>query len=257
MATENADNKKLQDAIAESQRIDESKRVKTRGGKKYSYVKDRNSIFRSHFGLDVSYHSSYELTEAKVIKYREYNKKEEKYVEIDKYIPESVIVKTEIFYKNKFLACGLAQEFRDSNQVNVTSAMENCQTSSLGRALAMLDLTGTEFASEDEMQIMDRNQGVIDDLETSINSNTDTLEKKDSHIPPRKESSSSPTVSEKEWNRIYSALIETTNLAELGLVFTKDQIPIETDKELKNVYDNQHGLLSRNKPQGEGWDEFI
>ena len=87
MATENADNKKLQDAIAESQRIDESKRVSTRGGKKYSYVKDRNSIFRKHFGLDVSYHSSYELTEAKVIKYRQYNKKEEKYVEIDKYIP--------------------------------------------------------------------------------------------------------------------------------------------------------------------------
>ena len=250
MATENADNKKLFDAINEVRNSEiKAKEIK---GKSYLYVKDRNSIFRKHFGLDVSYHSSYELTEPKVFNYVDKKGKE-----VHKFIPESVIVKTEIFYKNKFLACGLAQEFRDSNHINVTSAMENCQTSSLGRALACLDLTGTEFASADEMQIMDRNQGVIDDLETSINSNTDTLEKKDSHIPPRKESSSSPTVSEKEWNRIYSALIETTNLAELGLVFTKDQIPIETDKELKNVYDNQHGLLSRNKPQGDDWDEFI
>ena len=250
MATENADNKKLFDAINEVRNSEiKAKEIK---GKSYLYVKDRNSIFRKHFGLDVSYHSSYELTEPKVFNYVDKKGKE-----VHKFIPESVIVKTEIFYKNKFLACGLAQEFRDSNPVNTTSAMENCQTSSLGRALAMLDLTGTEFASADEMQIMDRNQGVIDDLETSINSNTDTLEKKDSHIPPRKESSSSPTVSEKEWNRIYSALIETTNLAELGLVFTKDQIPIETDKELKNVYDNQHVLLSRNKPQGDDWDEFI
>ena len=250
MATENADNKKLFDAINEVRNSEiKAKEIK---GKSYLYVKDRNSIFRKHFGLDVSYHSSYELTEPKVFNYVD-----KKCKEVHKFIPESVIVKTEIFYKNKFLACGLAQEFRDSNHINITSAMENCQTSSLGRALACLDLTGTEFASADEMQIMDRNQGVIDDLETSINSNTDTLEKKDSHIPPRKESSSSPTVSEKEWNRIYSALIETTNLAELGLVFTKDQIPIETDKELKNVYDNQHGLLSRNKPQGDDWDEFI
>ena len=250
MATETADNKKLFDAINEVRNSEiKAKEIK---GKSYLYVKDRNSIFRKHFGLDVSYHSSYELTEPKVFNYVDKKGKE-----VHKFIPESVIVKTEIFYKNKFLACGLAQEFRDSNHINITSAMENCQTSSLGRALACLDLTGTEFASADEMQIMDRNQGVIDDLETSINSNTDTLEKKDSHIPPRKESSSSPTVSEKEWNRIYSALIETTNLAELGLVFTKDQIPIETDKELKNVYDNQHGLLSRNKPQGDDWDEFI
>ena len=250
MATENADNKKLFDAINEVRNSEiKAKEIK---GKSYLYVKDRNSIFRKHFGLDVSYHSSYELTEPKVFNYVDKKGKE-----VHKFIPESVIVKTEIFYKNKFLACGLAQEFRDSNHINVTSAMENCQTSSLGRALACLDLTGTEFASADEMQIMDRNQGVIDDLETSINSNTDTLEKKDSHIPPRKESSSSPTVSEKEWNRIYSALIETTNLAELGLVFTKDQIPIETDKELKKVYDDQYGLLARNKPQGDDWDEFI
>ena len=250
MATENADNKKLFDAINEVRNSEiKAKEIK---GKSYLYVKDRNSIFRKHFGLDVSYHSSYELTEPKVFNYVDKKGKE-----VHKFIPESVIVKTEIFYKNKFLACGLAQEFRDSNHINITSAMENCQTSSLGRALACLDLTGTEFASADEMQIMDRNQGVIDDLETSINSNTDTLEKKDSHIPPRKESSSSPTVSEKEWNRIYSALIETTNLAELGLVFTKDQIPIETDKELKKVYDDQYGLLARNKPQGDDWDEFI
>ena len=190
MATDTADNKKLLDAIAESQRIEESKRVSTRGGKKYSYVKDRNSIFRKHFGLDVSYHSSYELTEPKVLSYVDKNGKQN-----DKFIPGSVIVKTEIFYKNKFLACGLAQEFRDSNPVNTTSAMENCQTSSLGRALAMLDLTGTEFASADEMQIMEINKRVVDS--TNNNDASDTQEKDKKHIPPIKdyEDDFSPDVS--------------------------------------------------------------
>ena len=123
MATETADNKKLLDAIQEV-RNSESK-AKDIKGNSYLYVKDRNSIFRKHFGLDVSYHSSYELTEPKVFNYLDKNGKE-----IHKFIPGSVIVKTEIFYKNKFLACGLAQEFRDSNHINITSAMENCQTSS-------------------------------------------------------------------------------------------------------------------------------
>ena len=248
MATETADNKKLLDAIAESQRIAEDKRVSTRGGKKYSYVKDRNSIFRKHFGLDVSYHSSYELTDPKVLSYKDKNDKT-----IDKFIPGSVIVKTEIFYKNKFLACGLAQEYRDSNPVNVTSAMENCQTSSLGRALAMLDLTGTEFASADEMQVMDHNKRVVDDLLTS--SAIDTQEIVNTHIPPKEdEENLSPDVSLSDFTMISNTIDGSKHLGQLRSVYTKYKNEIDGNEQLQSVYKNHEDKLNRNKPTDNGWD---
>nr|BAR17892.1 hypothetical protein [uncultured Mediterranean phage uvMED]BAR17930.1 hypothetical protein [uncultured Mediterranean phage uvMED] len=248
MATETADNKKLLDAIAESQRIAEDKRVSTRGGKKYSYVKDRNSIFRKHFGLDVSYHSSYELTDPKVLSYKDKNDKT-----IDKFIPGSVIVKTEIFYKNKFLACGLAQEYRDSNPVNVTSAMENCQTSSLGRALAMLDLTGTEFASADEMQVMDHNKRVVDDLLTS--SAIDTQEIVNNHVPPKEdEENLSPDVSLSNFTMISNTIDGSKHLGQLRSVYTKYKNEIDGNEQLQGVYKNHEDKLNRNKPTDNGWD---
>ena len=248
MATETADNKKLLDAIAESQRIAEDKRVSTRGGKKYSYVKDRNSIFRKHFGLDVSYHSSYELTDPKVLSYKDKNDKT-----IDKFIPGSVIVKTEIFYKNKFLACGLAQEYRDSNPVNTTSAMENCQTSSLGRALAMLDLTGTEFASADEMQVMDHNKRVVDDLLTS--SAIDTQEIVNTHIPPKEnEENLSPDVSLSNFTMISNTIDGSKHLGQLRSVYTKYKNEIDGNEQLQGVYKNHEDKLNRNKPTDNGWD---
>ena len=77
MATETADNKKLFDAINEVRNSEiKAKEIK---GKSYLYVKDRNSIFRKHFGLDVSYHSSYELTDPKVFNYIDKNGKEKWY----------------------------------------------------------------------------------------------------------------------------------------------------------------------------------
>jgi len=247
MATETADNKKLLDAIAESQRIEESKRVSTRGGKKYSYVKDRNSIFRKHFGLDVSYHSSYELTEPKVLSYVDKNGKQ-----IDKFIPGSVIVKTEIFYKNKFLACGLAQEFRDSNPVNTTSAMENCQTSSLGRALAMLDLTGTEFASADEMQIMEINKRVVDS--TNNNDASDTSEENNNHIPPISENDQSSEVSLSDFTMISNAIDGSKHLGQLRSIYTKFKNEIDSNEQLQGVYKNHEEKINRNKPKDDGWD---
>ena len=248
MATETADNKKLSDAIQEV-RNSESK-AKDIKGKSYLYVKDRNSIFRKHFGLDVSYHSSYELTEPKVFSYKDKNDKT-----IDKFIPGSVIVKTEIFYKNKFLACGLAQEYRDSNPVNITSAMENCQTSSLGRALACLDLTGTEFASADEMQIMENNKGVVDSLNNSSANDTSQEESNQVNIPSKNfDETPSVEVSVSEFARIDAAINNAKHLGDLQTVFTHDQIPIDSNEQLNKIYKDKEQRLNRNKPTDDGWD---
>lgn len=48
-------------------------------------------------------------------------------------------------------ATGHAEEYRKASQINRTSALENCETSAIGRALACLGLGGTEFASADEV----------------------------------------------------------------------------------------------------------
>ena len=45
----------------------------------------------------------------------------------------------------------LSLEKFDYGYVNKTSALENCETSSLGRALAAFGLHGSEFSSADEL----------------------------------------------------------------------------------------------------------
>ncbi|GAA0586338.1 hypothetical protein ACFQH5_20475 [Halomonas salifodinae] len=49
------------------------------------------------------------------------------------------------------LATGYAEEFRSNKGVNSTSALENAETSAVGRALAALGLGGGEYASADEL----------------------------------------------------------------------------------------------------------
>lgn len=49
------------------------------------------------------------------------------------------------------VATGHAEEQRSASTINKTSALENCETSAIGRALAAFGLAGTEFASADEV----------------------------------------------------------------------------------------------------------
>ena len=53
---------------------------------------------------------------------------------------------------DRIVATGHSEEFRQSSKVNRTSALENCETSAIGRALACIGIGGTEFASANEVQ---------------------------------------------------------------------------------------------------------
>lgn len=68
--------------------------------------------------------------------------------------------------QGRVIATGLAEEKRDSTNILTTSALETCETSAVGRALAFLGLGGTEIASADELvEVLKKvNQGCIDHM---------------------------------------------------------------------------------------------
>jgi len=65
--------------------------------------------------------------------------------------PEKVIMKALIMEGENIISTGYSEEYRDASAINKTSAMENSETSAVGRALAFFGLAGTEIASADEV----------------------------------------------------------------------------------------------------------
>ena len=62
-----------------------------------------------------------------------------------------VIVKATISWEGVVIATGYAEEVRAASKINRTSALENAETSAVGRALAFFGLGGSEIASADEV----------------------------------------------------------------------------------------------------------
>jgi deoxycytidylate deaminase len=62
------------------------------------------------------------------------------------------MVATILNEQNRIIATGHAEEKRKASQINSTSALENCETSAIGRALAGAGFGGSEFASANEVQ---------------------------------------------------------------------------------------------------------
>ena len=67
-------------------------------------------------------------------------------------IDESVVVmKASAVKDGVVIGTGHAEENRQASTINRTSALENCETSAIGRCLASIGYLGTEFASADEV----------------------------------------------------------------------------------------------------------
>lgn len=66
--------------------------------------------------------------------------------------PECVVMKAAVAdEQGRIVATGHAEEYRKASQINRTSALENAETSAIGRALAAAGYGGTEFASANEV----------------------------------------------------------------------------------------------------------
>ena len=98
-------------------------------GKEYHTVAKRVDDFRQA-------HPAYSLTTAVVLR-------------DDECVVMSATIADE---SGRVIATGHAEEYRASSQINRTSALENAETSAIGRALAAFGIGGTEFASANEVQ---------------------------------------------------------------------------------------------------------
>lgn len=66
---------------------------------------------------------------------------------------DPVIMRAEILDEDgRLIATGHAEEDRGASTINKTSALENCETSAIGRALAAFGLAGSEYASANEVE---------------------------------------------------------------------------------------------------------
>jgi hypothetical protein len=95
----------------------------------------------------------YQTVALRVQKFREEHKDWELSTEIIKADDVVVIMQARIYNADgKCISTGHAEEFRANGQINSTSALENAETSAIGRALAAAGWGGTEFASANEVQ---------------------------------------------------------------------------------------------------------
>lgn len=102
-------------------------------GKAYSTVATRAQIFRKHFGV---------LGRLRVADFTETDGRLQMRAVVELLGPSGWIEVAE----------GRAEEKRDSSPITKTSAIEVCETSAYGRALANFGLHGGEFASANEVE---------------------------------------------------------------------------------------------------------
>jgi len=122
------------DAMALCAELNKTHGVKQRGGKMYTQVVHRMEAFRKVFGLSMGVDTQILVDDG-----------------------QRVVIKAIITNADGIvIGSGMAEEIRGQGHVNTTSALENCESSAIGRALASIGLAGGEYASANEMDAVER-----------------------------------------------------------------------------------------------------
>ena len=115
--------------------------TRVQGGKTYSMVAQRVEAFRKNVGAEMGIDTELLVDDGK-----------------------RVLIKARIKTPDGFtVAAGYTEEIRGSSNINRGAAIENCETSAVGRALAALGLHGGEYASVNEIEKHSRNMDAAHD----------------------------------------------------------------------------------------------
>ncbi len=161
------------------------------------------------------------------IKGKKYSTVNERHKHLLEYFPEArfneevlfhdadrVIMKTELYISDTIYAVGHAEEFRNSSFINKTSALENCSSSALGRCLAAFGLSGSEYASAEELVNALNNQ----------NTNSQSTTKKVS---------------------IEDEIKKQTTKTKLTALFTNWKRNGNSDQEIEKLFEQQQQLIEK------------
>lgn len=103
-------------------------------------------------GIVIIHGKEYETVALRVKKFREKHPQYSLTTEILHRDEDCAVMKATIADdQGRVIATGHSEEYRHTSTINRTSALENAETSAIGRALAAFGLGGTEFASADEV----------------------------------------------------------------------------------------------------------
>lgn len=103
-------------------------------------------------GIVKIHNKEYHTVALRISNFREANPAFGIHTEVLSVDADSVLVKATITDETgRELSSGIAEEVRTASKINRTSAVENCETSAVGRALAFYGMAGTEIASADEV----------------------------------------------------------------------------------------------------------
>lgn len=134
--------------LEEISELNKTHGVTQKGGKKYNTVAQRVEIFRKHLGTTFGIQTFLKHDDGKRI--------------VMKAIVKSL--------EGDIIGSGYAEEIRGQGYVNKTSAMENAESSAIGRALACaFALHGGEYASANEMDTAQRNEQATEKGTTTQN----------------------------------------------------------------------------------------
>ena len=129
----------LKEAMAKVAELNKSHGVKQRGGKMYTQVVHRMEAFRQVFGTAFGVDTQILVDDG------------------NKVVIKAIITNSD----GMVIGSGMAEEIRGQGHVNTTSALENAETSAIGRALASIGLAGGEYASANEMEAVPRKAEVM------------------------------------------------------------------------------------------------
>ena len=120
---------KLVTAINEYKKVSKETDINIHN-KKYSLIVDRIGVARRSLGSDLDIKTSIIHQDDK-----------------------KVIVQCDVYVDEKHLSTGTAEELRATSRINQTSALENAETSAVGRALAFLGFANNSIASAEEVSL--------------------------------------------------------------------------------------------------------